>query len=172
MGELEKNDKDGVKDEVDCEQFWRCVEQSIIEESLSGTIRCGGIIPSLEFWAPRIPIQSSRRSNEVFNTEYKKGAQEDEHHQYLSSLSEERLEEVFMNGDLKVLRQLCEECGIPCKRMTKTECMSRLKSAIKANCDIHKMFLKIRWCQAGLRWCPYCHLPSWHCMCIEIPVES
>lgn len=85
----------------------------------------------------------SRRSHEIFNTEYKKEAKEDEHHQYLSFLSEERLEEMFSNGDLKVLRQLCEECGIPCKRMTKIECITRLKSAIKSNCDIDKMFFKI-----------------------------
>ena len=39
MGELERRDKDGVSDEVDCEKFWRCVEESVIEESLNGTIR-------------------------------------------------------------------------------------------------------------------------------------
>ena len=80
---------------------------------------------------------------DVFSTEYLKGNQADEESSYLKCLSEERLEEIFTMGDLSTLRELCENCGINSKKLTKMEYILRHKSAVESLADIDKLFFKV-----------------------------
>ena len=55
---------------------------------------------------------------------------------------------LFNMGDLSTLRELCENCGINSKRLTKIECILRLKSAVESVADIDKLFFKV-WHASG-----------------------
>ena len=63
----------------------------------------------------------------VFSTEFCKGSMESEEDEYLKCLSEETIWELFNIGDLCTLRKLCSECGIKADKMTKIDCISRLR---------------------------------------------
>ena len=97
--------------------------------------------------APWLPKQT-RASQYVYNTEFLKGAQEKEENDYLKCLSEERLEELFNMGDVMTLRELCKECGIHASKLTRIDCLARLKSALQSVAEIDKLFFKV-WQASG-----------------------
>ena len=93
----------------------------------------------------------------VFSTEFQKGHKESEEVEYLKCLSEETLEELFSMGNVLMLRQLCAECGIKAEKMTKIDCISRLKSAVQSVTNIDKLFFKVWQASGGLLTCTCVH---------------
>ena len=99
-------------------------------------------MPSLGFWAPLIPEKTCLNSM-VYSTEFQKGSNDEGDDDYLKCLSEESL-------DLSTLRKVCKECGIKADKLTRIDCISRLKSAIQSVANIDKLFFKIWQASGGI----------------------
>ena len=113
-------------------KFW----DGICKEAISGSI--SKFVPSLEFWAPFIG-ENSRSGDFVYNTEYLKGAQDNDEQEFLECLSEETLESI-LDTDLSTLRELCANCGIDAGKLTKVNCIVKLKWASTAKVKIDNFF--------------------------------
>ena len=145
MPYCESTEGDVLNEMVDIEKFWNNVSKFCINDHENGA--CNKVIPSLSFWAPWLPKQT-RASQYVYNTESLKGAQENEENDYLKCLSEERLEELFNMGDVMTLREHCKECGIHASKLTRIDCIARLKSAVQSVAEIDKLFFNV-WQASG-----------------------
>ena len=53
-------------------------------------------------------------------------------------------------GDLSTLRKVCKECGIKADKLTRIDCISRLKSAVQSVANIDKLFFKIWQASGGI----------------------
>ena len=129
-------DREGV---VNCQKFWDDVNLTCLDESIGG-VTTGKIQPSLGYWPPFIP--ESTRGETVYSTEHLKGTDNTEN-EYLRSISEEHLEDLFNFADLKMLKEVCESCGISTRNKTKGKLIEALKSAVESFADIDKLFFKI-----------------------------
>lgn len=138
--------KDSVRgaqnEEVNVPQFWDNVRKYLLSPESNRSL-----MPSMECWAPFIP-QRSRKGDMALNTEFNKGVKDDEEQKYLKCLSAESLEGLLDISDVKMLRDLCAECGIKAASASKFKCMELLFNALKNNTRIDKFFLKL-WHSSG-----------------------
>ena len=130
---------------IDHDHFWQQVDKSCIDEHSNAN----KIAPSLGFWAPWIP-EKTRLDSMVYSTEFQKGSNDEGEDDYLKCLSEESLEELFSMGDLSTPRKVCKECGIKADKLTRIDCISRLKSAVQSVANIDKLFFKIWQASGGI----------------------
>ena len=115
-----------LNETVDIEKFWSNVSKCCMKDH-DGNGACNKVIPPLSFWTPWLPSQY------VYNTEFLKDTQEKEENDYLKCLFEERLEELFY---LMTLRELCKECDSHASKLTRIDCIARLKSAVQSVAEI------------------------------------
>ena len=69
-----------------------------------------------------------------------KGNGDDVEQKYLENLSEENLEELLQDADLKTLRNICKDSGIDAASSTRIGCIMKLKTALKDRVQIDKFF--------------------------------
>ena len=126
-------------EQVNAKELWANISNFIISVGSDRSIRT-----SVDNWAPFLP-ESSRRGDMLFNTEALKGVQGSDEQEFLECLSEERLEGILDIADLKMLKELCVECGIDAGQAAKAsriKCVETLKKAMKVHSNIDKIFCK------------------------------
>ena len=130
-------------EKVNAKQFWDNIRKHVISESSTPSIH---ILPSVNYWAPYIG-EHCRSSDFVYNTEFLKGARDNGEQEFLECLSEESLESL-LDTDLPTLKELCEQCGIKGNKLSRMNCIVRLKDALKDKVRIDKFFFKL-WNSSG-----------------------
>ena len=123
-------------DMVNAKDFRQNLSKCVISPEFDRSIR-----PSIDNWAPFVPV-SSRRGDMLFNSEaFKCARNESDDQEFLKCLSEERFESILENTNLNGLQELCVECGIRAPN-SKQDCIRELYRAIQNHTDIDKFFYK------------------------------
>jgi len=121
---------------VDYEKFWETIRSMVLFDSYGVTI--ANRVPSVHFWAPH--ILNEAKAEKVLNTEFMKGNGDDVEQKYFENLSEENLEELLQDADLKTLKNICKDSGIDAASSTRIGCIMKLKTALKDRVQIDKFF--------------------------------
>ena len=129
---------------VNSKEFWDNINKHAISQNSTSSVQ---ISPTHSYWAPYVGEHSRSENSQVFNTEFLKGSHDDSEQEFLECLSEDTLE-TLLDKDAATLRELCIQCGIAAKNMSRLNCIQRLKTALKENVKIDKFFFKI-WNSSG-----------------------